>query len=535
MSFVRTLLVNGDQLDLKPRAWRLLPAGSSAVLALFGLLVLLGACAQPEAEDPLARYRPAMKPAFESQLETVDKAPRYDLDISYDPAEKQLRGTGAIVLFNTSPDPWRNLLFRLYPALEQYSGGFAVQGAAVNGHPVPFNYDDTYTAVRLNLSRPLEPGDRAEVRLSWVLNVPQWSDGTGVYALFGTSQQMTSLPLFYPSLAVYQPESGLRAGRWWTETGTVRGDAAYNYTSLFVVTATLPAEQIPVTSGTLITSTLIGNGQARHVWVTGPSREFVLQMSPLFRSAYTETYGTRVTSFWLPGNEGAGRAALIYAVAALRIYSDRFGPYPFRDLRVAPAPIGFRGMEYPQVVMLGPELYSRFRENLEMLVAHEVAHQWWYQIVHNDPVNEPWLDESLAEYSMKIYMEELRGRRDADLLVFKRWQVPLNGLIDQGKDTLVSGRVSSFADGSQYETIVYGKGALFYEALRKQLGDRRFFRFLHNYLEKHRWGIVDSATWQADLATLQDPAVDALYQQWVRQPVAQPVNSRDEVAGDAGK
>jgi aminopeptidase N len=258
-------------------------------------------------------------------------------------------------------------------------------------------------------------------------------------------------------------------------------------------------------------------------------------MSPLFKSTYTETYGTRVTSFWLPGNEGAGRAALIYTVAALRIYSDNFGPYPFRDLRVAPAPIGFRGMEYPQVVMLGPELYNRFRENLEVLIAHEVAHQWWYQMVHNDPVNEPWLDESLAEYSMKIYMEKLRGRRDANQLVFKRWQVPLNGLIEQGKDTLVNGRVSSFDDGSQYETIVYGKGALFYEALRKQLGDRRFFRFLHNYLEKHRWGIVDSATWQADLAALQDPAVDALYQQWVAQAVAQQVNSRDEAAGDAGQ
>ena len=85
-------------------------------------------------------------------------------------------------------------------------------------------------------------------------------------------------------------------------------------------------------------------------------------------------------------------------------------------------------MEYPQAMLIGVELYSRFRENLELLVAHEMAHQWWYNIVHNDPVTEPWLDEALAEYSMRIYMESMRGIDDAEGLVARRWQTPLNGL-----------------------------------------------------------------------------------------------------------
>lgn len=121
---------------------------------------------------------------------------------------------------------------------------------------------------------------------------------------------------------------------------------------------------------------------------------------------------------------------------------------------------------------------------------------------------------------MRVYMEELHGRPAADQLTFQRWQVPWNGLKEHGEDALVNQTVNSFADGTQYETIVYGKGALFYEALRAELGDRQFFRFLHNYLEKHRWGIVDSATWQADLAALQNPAIDALYQEWVSRPLA---------------
>lgn len=523
-----------SSLHLQARIWRLsfvlVPVG----VALALLSMLLAACGSDSSTtaDPYARYRPALKPAYESQLDTLELVPRYDLDITYDAEAQSLRGTASIVLYNPTQDPWRYLIFRLYPALEQYGGGILIQGAAVNGYPAPFDNSGDASILRVNLAEPLEKDQRATVQLSWQTRVPQWTDASSIYALFGVSQQITSLPLFYPSLAVYEPGPTIGAGHWWTETGSVRGDAAFNYTSLFVVTATLPADQIPVTSGTLVSSTFVAGNQARHVWVTGPIREFLLQMSPLFQSAYTETYGTRVTSFWLPGQEAAGREALTYAIASLRIYSDQFGPYPYRDLRVAPAPLGFRGMEYPQTVLLGTELYTRFRENLEPLVAHEIAHQWWYLVVHNDPVNEPWLDEALAEYSMKIYMEKLHGRRDASTLINSRWETPWSGLRAKGEDTLVDQPVAAFRDGSQYETIVYAKGALFYEALRAELGDRAFFRFLHTYLATHRYGIVDTATWEADLAALQNPTVDALYREWIAQPL-NPLTKSEQTRSDA--
>ena len=85
-------------------------------------------------------------------------------------------------------------------------------------------------------------------------------------------------------------------------------------------------------------------------------------MSPDFESATNEAYGTRITSYWLPGDESAGRAALRHATSSLRVYSDLYGPYPYSDMRVAPAPITYRGMEYPQVILLGVELYGRFRD-----------------------------------------------------------------------------------------------------------------------------------------------------------------------------
>lgn len=504
-----------------------------AAMLLVGFLAL-AACGRPLAApptDPYARYRPALKAEFQSDFDGMAQAPRYHLTVTLSPTGELLTGAADIIVTNYSPDPWRYLIFRLYPALRQYGGEMAIQSVSVNNQPTAFVYQAQNSAVRVELSEPLSPGAVVTVQFTWRLTIPRWTDDPGVYALFGQSQQMISLPLFYPSLAVYQPDPALGSGLWWQDIGTARGDAAFNVASLFVVTATLPAAQVPIGSGAQVEATVLDGDRMRYVWVTGPTREFMLHMSPIFQSASLESYGTRVTSYWLPGQEAGGRAALEYAVSALRIYSDYFGGYPPREMSVAPAPINFRGMEYPQINLVGVEVYGRFRNNLEILVAHEVAHQWWYEIVHNDPVNMPWLDEGLAEYSVKLYFERLYGPREGALLERQRWQTPFDLLSARGQDQQLNRPVDSFADGLQYETVIYGKGALLYSRLREELGDRRFQRFLRDYLEDFRYQIVDTQRWQARLAALQLPQLDALFEEWIglpTQPTPAPAEEGDQ-------
>jgi len=507
---------------------------SLAMLAL--LLAVAGCGSRRQPEDPYARYRPAMKAEFQPYLDEMETAPQYALTVELDPEESLLTGNATIQVTNYSSEPWNELVFRLYPMLDHYKGNLLVRGVTVDGAPVSFNYLNSNTAIKVNLADPLDPSDSAEVRMIWRLEYPTWSDSSRVYVLYGKSQEMISLPLFYPSLAVFEDGPVPGTGAWWRDEGTVRGDSAYNVSSLFVVTATMPADQVPVTSGTLITETQVADGKIQRVWATGPSREFLLHTSPNFKSAQIETEGTRITSYWLPGEEAAGRAALRYTAAALRIYSDRFGEYPFRDLRVAPAPTNFRGMEYPQVSLMGVELYNRERWELEPLVAHEVAHQWWYQMVHNDQVESPWLDEALAEYSMKLYIQDIYGDTQAGYLQNDRWEEPLDILREAGGDAPVDQPVEDFGSG-QYETLVYGKGALFYDALYDRLGDRRFNNFLRDYLNNHRFEIVDVDDWLADLQALDEPGLVELYKEWIQSPrptVSEPVPTPEPQAEDSG-
>jgi hypothetical protein len=498
------------------------------------LLFAAGGCSRRKhvEVDPLDAYRVDLKDDFQDDIDLVRAAPRYAIDVDVDPAAGLITGTAQIRVTNTSGDPWQQVVFRLYPVLQQYGGKMTVLSALVNDEPSQFTYLADNTAVRVNLTAPLLTDEQVAVDFSWRLTIPSWPDDATVYALFGTSQGITSLPLFYPSLAVYEPGPAVGTGHWWLEEGTVRGDSAFNEASFFTVTAMLPAEQVPVATGTLVATDTVDAAHIRYTWVTGPVREFLLHMSPDFQSDSMDAYGTTVRSYWLPGNEDAGKAALIHAVGALRFYSDYFGGYPFREMSVAPAALSYRGMEYPQISLLGVQLYSEYRDDLETLTAHEIAHQWWYEIVHNDPVRSPWLDEALAEFSMGMYFEALHGQRDSDLIEYQRWEIPLDLLKEQDFDSPLQRPVDAFETSSQYETIVYAKGALLYERLRDILGSREFRAFLRQYLEDHRYQIVDGDDWLADIQRLGEPEAEELYRKWVKESEPTPSSAPENLVED---
>ena len=254
------------------RLGHLLFSAMVALILLIGLL-LLAACGDAQHPDPYKIFRLAMKPEFQDDLDLLGPVPTYQLSVTLNMEAELLYGSANMSVPNNSLDLWDTLVFRLYPMLGQYGGLMTIQSVLVNNQITSFIYQPgtQRTALRVSLPTPLRPEQTANVQMRWKVEIPGWRDTTDVYALFGQSQSMISLPLFYPALAVYQPNVRFGRGDWWTDIGIVRGDAAFVEASLFWVTATLPANYVPVASGTLITSTFVNNGQSRHVWVTGPS------------------------------------------------------------------------------------------------------------------------------------------------------------------------------------------------------------------------------------------------------------------------
>ena len=240
-------------------------------------------------------------------------------------------------------------------------------------------------------------------------------------------------------------------------------------------------------TGRIVGQTPGPDGAVTTEMAAGPIREFVVLASPDYVIETTELDGITVESYFLRGDETAGRTALWRAASAMQVYEDAYGPYPFRVMKVIEAPLRFQGMEFSTINLLGAGLYREHRDQLSYLAIHEVAHQWWYSQVGSDPFNSPWLDEGLAEYSAYTYFHKTYGREAAESLRDRRWLAPYQYAQSTGVDTVLAEPVAAYDNAKVYETMVYAKGALFFDALRRAVGDETYYAILQEYLRRYRF------------------------------------------------
>jgi aminopeptidase N len=292
------------------------------------------------------------------------------------------------------------------------------------------------------------------------------------------------------------------------------GDVGFHETALYRVQVTAPAEQVLAATGVVITRTLTPDGQAVTSYVQGPGREFTLALSPRFQVEEANAYGTRVVSYFLPEDAAAARSALYDAVAALEIYSDQFGPYPYREMAVVQAPLTFHGMEFPGLDLIGSQTYNKHIGDLETLVVHEVAHQWWYNQVGSDQTAHPWLDEGLAEFSMYFYFLGRKGAPAAEALRRQRWEAAVQTVVGRGLDAPIGKPVAAYSRDN-YETIIYAKGALFFAALRDEMGEKAFQKLLRTYVERYRWRIATPTDFRLLAEEVAGRELGALFRKWV--------------------
>lgn len=209
------------------------------------------------------------------------------------------------------------------------------------------------------------------------------------------------------------------------------------------------------------------------VWeyVSGPAREFALVLGEKLNRLSTTIQDTRINSYYLTGNEDSGRLALYMAGASLENFNQAFGQYPFAELDVVEVSMGYAaGIEFPDLVLLGEFIYqSETQSWFRTVVAREVAHQRWYNLVGTDVIDKPWLDEVMTKYYSIIYFEEAFGET-AYQEMRGYFQKSYQRAVDGGNDHPVPESLGYFestaAIKSAYCPIVYSKGALFFDAGR---------------------------------------------------------------------
>jgi hypothetical protein len=455
----------------------------------------------------LSLYRPALRPEFAADVEAVPHATRYFIQVALTPGETPiLTGVERVRYTNTEAVPLDALYFRLYPNLPGYGGVMTVERVVLNGTPVEAAPEAEGSALRVPLDPPLDPGDTIDLTL-WFREILPTGASAG-YGVFAFTDGVYALAGFYPTLPVYDDEG------WNVEVAPPYGDATFTDAAFYRVRLTVPADLTVVTSGSTLETLDNGDGTRTWVAVAGPMRDFYVAMSADYQAISQEVDGTRVNSYYRSAQAPGGELALQYAIEALLIFNQRFGPYPYAELDLVATPTDAGGIEYPGAIVVAQGLYDEAGGVFELATAHEVAHQWWYGLVGNDQLDEPWLDESLTNYSTYLYYEGTDSRSRADFIKQRVFREPYRAVQEDGRDRGVAGPVASFSE-RDYGAIVYGKGPLFFDAVRAQLGDEAFFAALRAYLEAHRYGVAYPDELIAAFEDTSGQQIDDLYEFWI--------------------
>ena len=286
--------------------------------------------------------------------------------------------------------------------------------------------------------------------------------------------------------------------------------------ALYEVQVTLPSDLLLATTGTTVETVDNGDGTTTRTSVSGPMRDFCLIGSALYEVQSADVDGVRVNSYYL-GGEQSGQLTLEDTVAALRIYEQLIGAYPFSELDLLATPTTAGGIEYPGLIVAAASLYPAQSDFLEWVIAHEAAHQWWYGMVGNDQLDEPWLDEALAQYTSLLYVEERYGPEAAQRALNVRFEEPYQRLLTSGQDMAVGLPVAAYTE-PLYGSVVYGKGPLFFYALREQVGDAAFFEILRDYYDRYSYQVAYPQDFMAIAEQVSGQELDALYQEWIESP-----------------
>jgi aminopeptidase N len=489
------------------------------ILATLFILAAVTACAKSlptrtashpfdMAWDDRAIFREGLIDAEQAVLDRLPGATVYHMDLQIPDDFLTLQGREQVRYTNQENEPLNEVYFRLFPNI---AGGEAtVSAVKVDDQDVEPAYELQNSAVRVPLAAALQPGEQVVVQMDFAVTVPREMGGN--YGLFGYFDNVLVLDEFYPVIPVYDDEG------WNVEVPPPNGDVTYFDASLYVVRVTAPAELTVVASGVEVGHESEGDSQVL-TFAAGPARDFYLAASDRY-TVVSKTVGeTKVNSYALEERADGAKVALQHAADALKSFNGRLGVYPYTELDVVSTPMQALGIEYPGIMGIALNLYDPnetvaglpSRIMMEGTVAHEVAHQWFYNAVGNDQVDEPWLDEAMAQYLTGLYYLDTHGEsaaRSYRASWNSRWE-----RVDRA-DIPIGMPAGAYVD-NEYGAIVYGRGPLFVAALAKEMGQEEFDEFLRDYYESHKWGIGTGDAFKQLAEHHCQCDLTALFEEWV--------------------
>ncbi len=240
-------------------------------------------------------------------------------------------------------------------------------------------------------------------------------------------------------------------------------------------------------NGVLMDTKRQGDGLIWHYLESVPMSVYLASVSvskfSILKSNYTGISSSfPVEVFYKASDSLRVKGAFVNLPDAIRFFEEAFGPQPYSKVGYNLVPFSSGAMEHAGNITY-PNVYADGTASYEKLMAHELSHHWWGNLVTCDNAGDMWLNEGWASYCEHFFTEKLRGRAAYDASVLENHFYVLRYA------HIIDGKVYSLTNIPEtvtYGTHVYKKGADVVHSLRGVLGDSLFFSLCKQYQQHYR-------------------------------------------------
>ena len=372
-----------------------------------------------------------------------------------------------------------------------------------NGDGKSLNYSHEDGKLRIGLASPLSPAEETTIVIEY-----QATPRRGIY--FNAPDDA------YPNkLRQVWTQSQDEDARHWFPCYDYPNQ---RFTSEIIVT--VPREWTTVSNGALVSVKENGPVKTYHWSLDKPHPTYLMS---LVAGEYTEVRddwnGVPIVYYSPPGREEDTRRAFGKTPKMVQFFQEKIGvPYPWNKYsQVTVGDFIFGGMENTTATTMTDSLLHDERAHLDYsadgIVAHELAHQWWGDLLTCRDWSHGWLNEGFATYSDLLFKEHDLGVDEFRYGIYQDANSYIQEDSGRYRRPIVHNVYNEPAD--LFDRHLYEKGALVLHMLRCLLGDDLFWKALHHYCVKHQGENVITQDLQRAIEESTGRNLDWFFQQWV--------------------